>query len=172
MAKGTDMALTVGERIPGVNLLRKTGDGFETVQLADRLAGRKVVLFAVPGAFTGTCTSAHVPSFMRTRDELAKVGVEEVICVSVNDPWVMEAWGETMGAGAAGITMLSDASAEYAKAAGFAFSLPDVGLHDRAVRHALFADDGVVKVLHVEKDSGVCQTTAGEAMLETIKGLA
>ena len=165
------MALTVGERIPGVSLLQKKGDGFETVNLADRLACRKVVLFAVPGAFTGTCTLAHVPSFMRTRDEFASEGVDEVICVSVNDPWVMEAWGEATGASTAGVTMLSDASAEYSKAAGLAFSVPDVGLHDRAVRHALFADDGVVKVLHVEKDSGVCQTTAGEAMLEAIKGL-
>lgn len=165
------MALTVGERIPGVSLLQKKEDGFETVDLADRLAGRKVVLFAVPGAFTGTCTSAHVPSFVRTRNQLADEGVDEVICVSVNDPFVMEAWGEATGATVAGITMLSDPSSEYTKAAGFAFSVPQAGLHDRAVRHALFADDGVVKVLHVEKDSGVCETTAGEAMLEAIKAL-
>ena len=165
------MALTVGDGIPEVSLLRKHGDEFETVNLADRMAGRKVVLFAVPGAFTGTCTSAHVPSFMRTHSELVASGVDEVICVSVNDPWVMEAWGETTGAQAAGITMLSDASAEYAKAAGLAFSVPNAGLHDRAARHALFADDGVVKVMHVEKDSGVCQTSAGEAILEAIRKL-
>lgn len=165
------MALKVGEKIAGVSLLQKKEDGFETVDLADRLAGRKVVLFAVPGAFTGTCTSAHVPSFVRTRNQLADEGVDEVICVSVNDPFVMEAWGEATGATVAGITMLSDPSSEYTKATGFAFSVPQAGLHDRAVRHALFADDGVVKVLHVEKDSGVCQTTAGEAMLEAIKAL-
>ena len=165
------MTLKVGDRIPGVSLLQKEGDGFNTVDLADRMAGRKVVLFAVPGAYTGTCTTAHVPSFVRTRDEFAGEGIDEVICVSVNDPWVMEAWGEVTGANSAGITMLSDASAEYSKAAGLAFSLPNVGLHDRAVRHALFADDGVVRVLHVEEESGVCQTTAGEAMLEAIRGL-
>ena len=165
------MALKVGDRIPEVGLLRKQGDGFETVELPDRLAGRKVVLFAVPGAFTGTCTSAHVPSFVRTRGQLADAGVDEIICVSVNDPFVMDAWGETTGAAAAGITMLADASAKYPKAAGLTLSIPAAGLHDRAVRHALFADDGVVKVLHVEKDSGVCETTAGEVMLEAIRAL-
>ena len=165
------MALTVGERIPGASLLQKRENGVETVDLADRMAGRKVVLFAVPGAFTGTCTLTHVPSFMHIRSELADAGVDEVICVSVNDPWVMDAWGEMTGAPAAGITMLSDASAEYARAAGLAFSAPQDGLYDRAVRHALFADDGVVKVMHVEKDSGVCGTSAGEALLEAIRGL-
>ncbi len=165
------MALTVGERIPDATLLRKVGDNFETVKLAEYLAGRKVVLFAVPGAFTSVCASVHVTSFIRTREELAGEGIDEVICLSVNDPWVMEAWGEATGASSAGITMLSNASAEYAKAAGLAFSAPEVGFHDRAVRHALLADDGVVKVLQVERDSGVCITTSGEAMLEAIRGL-
>ncbi|WP_427939356.1 peroxiredoxin [Achromobacter marplatensis] len=165
------MTLTVGDRIPGASLLRKNEGGFETVNLANLAVGRKVVLFAVPGAFTGTCTSSHVPSFMRTFDQLIDQGVDEIVCISVNDPFVMEAWGGTTGATSAGITMLADPSAEYTRAAGFAFSVPEAGLHDRAIRHALFAVDGVVKVLHVEKDSGVCETTAGEAMLESIRAL-
>ena len=88
------------------------------MKLADKLKGRKVVIFGLPGAYTGTCSTAHVPSFIRTAQKFADKGVDEIICVSVNDPFVMKAWGEATGATAAGITMLGDADASFSKAIG------------------------------------------------------
>ena len=89
--------------------------------MSDKTKGRKVVIFAVPGAFTPTCHSAHVPSFVRTKDQFDAKGVDEIICVSANDPFVMKAWGEATGATAAGITMLGDADASFTKAMGMEF---------------------------------------------------
>jgi cytochrome c peroxidase len=130
--------------------------------------GRKVVVFAVPGAFTPTCHSAHVPSFVRTKDAFAAKGVDEIICVSVNDPFVMQAWGTATGAAEAGITMLGDPGSSFTKAMGMDFDAPPVGLHARSKRYALYAEDGVIKVLHAEENPGVCETSGGEAMLEAL----
>ena len=150
--------IQVGDRLPDATLLHIGANGPEGVALGDRVKGRKVILFGLPGAFTGTCTSAHVPSFIRTRDAFAEKGVDEIICVSVNDPFVMKAWGESTGATKAGITLL----------AGMAFSAPPVGFVNRSKRYALYAEDGVVKVLHAEESPGVCDTSGGEAMLRAI----
>lgn len=162
------MTIAAGDRLPEATLLRMGETGPERVDLGGRLKGRKVVLFGLPGAYTGTCTSAHVPSFIRTRDRFAAKGVDEIICVSVNDPFVMKAWGEATGATAAGITFLADADASFTRAIGMAFSNPAVGFHDRSRRYALYAEDGVVKVLHAEENPGVCDVSGGEAMLEAI----
>ena len=162
------MTISVGDHIPEAMLTMMGAAGPEQVALADRLKGRKVVLFGLPGAYTGTCTTAHVPSFIRTADKFAAKGVDEVICVSVNDPFVMGAWGASTGATAAGITMLGDADASLTKAMGLAFTAPPVGLFDRSKRYALYADDGVVKVLHLEDNPGVCETSGGEALLAAI----
>ena len=110
------MSISTGDKLPDATLIKMGAEGPEAVNLADRLAGRKVVIFAVPGAFTPTCHSAHVPSFVRTKDQLADKGVDEIICVSVNDPFVMGTWGEVTGASAAGIIMLGDPEAELTKA--------------------------------------------------------
>jgi len=165
------MTIVAGDRVPAVELLQMVGERFETVDLGARIAGRKVVIFGLPGAYTGTCSAAHVPSFIRTRDALAAAGVEEVICISANDPWVMKAWGKETGAEAGGITMLSDAASDYAKATGLMFSAPPVGFYDRIVRHAIYAEDGVVKLLQVEEKRGVCELTSGETMLAAIEAL-
>ena len=103
------MAISEGDRLPDATLVRMGDKGPEAVQVADLTKGRKVVIFAVPGAYTPTCHSAHVPSFIRTKDGFAGKGVDEIVCVSVNDPFVMKAWGESTGASGAGITMLGDA---------------------------------------------------------------
>jgi len=162
------MAIAVGDKLPGASLALMGGEGPTTVALGDKLAGRKVVIFGLPGAFTGTCTSAHVPSFMRTLPGLTEKGVDEVICVSVNDPFVMQAWSDATGAGAAGITMLGDPMSEFTKAIGMDFSAPPVGVVDRSKRYALYAEDGVVKVFHAEENPGVCEISGGEAMLAAI----
>ena len=127
-----------------------------------------MVIFGLPGAYTGTCTTAHVPSFIRTREKLAAKGVDEVICLSVNDAFVMKAWGDSTGAAAAGITMLGDVDAGFTKAIGMNFSVPAIGFFDRSKRYALYAEDGVVKVLHAEENAGQCDISGGEAMLAAI----
>lgn len=162
------MTISVGDKLPEATLLQMGAAGAETVALGTRLAGRKVVIFGLPGAFTGTCTTSHVPSFMRVRDKLTAKGVDEVICVSVNDPFVMKAWGESTGATAAGITFLADADSSFTKAIGQEFSVPHLGFADRCKRFALYAEDGVVKVLNQGQETSACEISGGEAMLDAI----
>jgi cytochrome c peroxidase len=162
------MAISVGDTLPGATLSRIGSEGPEAVEMGALTKGRKVVIFGLPGAYTGTCTSAHVPSFMRTKADFDGKGVDEIICVSVNDPFVMQAWGESTGAAAAGITMLADAASEFTKAMGMEFTAPPVGFFDRSKRYALFAEDGVVKVFQIDENPGECNLSAGEAMLEAI----
>ncbi len=162
------MTISVGDTLPDAALLRIGENGPEAVQMAALTKGRKVVIFGLPGAYTGTCTSAHMPSFMRTKPGFDEKGVDEVICVSVNDPFVMQAWGDSTGGAAAGITLLGDASAEFTKAIGMNWTAEPVGFFDRSRRYALYAEDGVVKVLNVEEGPGVCEVSAGETMLDAI----
>ena len=162
------MTISVGDKLPDANLQVMGANGPEAVSLASKLTGRKVVIFGLPGAYTGTCTTAHVPSFIRTKEKLAAKGVDEVICLSVNDAFVMKAWGDSTGANAAGISMLCDVDAGFTKAIGMNFSVPAIGFFDRSKRYALYAIDGVVKVLHAEENAGQCEISGGEAMLAAI----
>lgn len=162
------MTIKPGDRLPDATLMRMGDNGPETVQLSDLVKGRKVVIFGLPGAYTGTCTTAHVPSFMRTRDKFAEKGVEDIICVSVNDPFVMKAWAESTGAEKAGLLMLADPEAAFTRAIGMDFSAPPVGLINRSRRYALMAEDGVVRVLQAEDSPGECTVSAGESLLEAI----
>jgi len=162
------MTITVGDRLPAANLTRMGANGPESVDLSTRTKDRKVVIFAVPGAYTGVCTTAHVPSFIRTKAGFDAKGVDEIICVSVNDPFVMKAWGESTGATAAGITMLGDAESALTSAIGMEFSNPSAGLIRRSARYAMLVDDGVVKVLHKEESPGMCEISAGESLLAAI----
>ncbi len=161
------MALSVGDALPDATLLMMGANGPEGTSLHARLKGRKVVLFGLPGAYTGTCTTSHVPSFIRTAGQFAAKGVEEIICVSVNDPFVMGEWGASTGASGAGIAMLGDADGAWTKAIGMDFTVASIGLIGRSQRYALLAEDGVVKVLHVEVED-VCDLSTGEAMLAEI----
>lgn len=162
------MTISVGDKLPEATLLQMGAKGPEAVALAAKLTGRNVVIFGLPGAYTGTCTSAHVPSFIRTKAGFDAKGVDEIICVSVNDPFVMKAWGDSTGATAAGLTFLGDADSSFTKAIGMAFSAPAAGLTDRSKRYALYAQDGVVTVLHAEESPGTCDLSGGESMLEAI----
>lgn len=162
------MTIAVGDTLPESTLIRIGENGPEPVALAEKLKGRKVVIFAVPGAFTPTCHSAHVPSFIRTKDGFDEKGVDEIICVSVNDPFVMKAWGEATGAASAGLTMLADPASEFTTALGMNFDAPPAGLVARSRRYAMIVDDGVVKVMNVEEGPGVCEVSAGEALLELV----
>ena len=162
------MVISTGEKLPDATVVRRGNDGPESVALADLLKGRKVVIFAVPGAFTPTCHSAHVPSFIRTKDQFAAKGVDEIICISVNDPFVMKAWGEATGANSAGITMLGDPDSSFTKAIGMEFDAPPAGLMARSKRYAMVVDDGTVTVFQAEESPGVCEVSGGEALLEAV----
>lgn len=162
------MSISTGDKLPEATLYRMGENGPESVALADVLNGRKVVLFGLPGAYTGTCTSAHVPSFIRTKGAFDAKGVDDIICVSVNDAFVMKAWGESTGADAAGLLFLADPAAEFTKAVGMNFTAPPVGFYDRSKRYSLYAEDGVVKVLNAEESPGQCEISAGETLLEQI----
>lgn len=158
------MTIAVGAKIPDATLLRMGDNGAETVQLSDRLKGRKVVIFGLPGAYTGTCSTAHVPSFIRTAKAFADKGVDEIICISVNDPFVMKAWGEATGATAAGITMLGDADASFTRAIGQTFDVPHLGFFNRSKRYSALVEDGVVTKFNPETGTG-CEISAGEYLL-------
>ncbi|SHH52603.1 peroxiredoxin [Marivita hallyeonensis] len=162
------MTIALGDKLPQADLVKMGSDGPETVSLADHAKGKKLVVFAVPGAFTPTCHSAHVPSFIRTKDQFEAKGIDEIICVAVNDPFVLQAWGESTGATAAGITMLGDAQSTFTKAMGMDFDAPPAGLMGRSKRYAMIVDDGKVTALHVEESPGVCEVSGGEALLEEL----
>lgn len=162
------MTITTGATLPGATLLQMGEAGPEGVSLGDKLKDRKVVIFGLPGAYTGTCSTAHVPSFMRTRDGFAAKGVDEVICLSVNDPFVMKAWGEATGATAAGITMLGDATGDFTKAIGMDFDAPPAGLIGRSKRYSMLVENGVVTILNEEGSPGECEISAGETLLDAM----
>ncbi|MEM6373886.1 MAG: peroxiredoxin [Pseudomonadota bacterium] len=162
------MTISTGDKLPEATFIRMGEAGPEEVSLSDKTAGRKVVIFAVPGAFTPTCHSAHVPSFIRTKDALMEKGVEEIICVSVNDPFIMQTWGEATGATEAGITMLADAESAFTKAIGMNFSAPPVGFVDRSSRYAMLVEDGTVSLLQVDENPGTCELSAGEGLLASM----
>lgn len=162
------MTIAVGDSLPDVTLTKMGAEGPEPVELKSLTQGRKVVIFAVPGAYTPTCHAAHVPSFIRTKSSFDDKGVDEVICVSVNDPFVMGAWGEATGATDAGLTLLADAESALTTGIGMNFDAPPVGLMARSQRYAMVVDDNVVSVLQVEENPGVCEVSGGEALLEAL----
>lgn len=164
------MTIAEGDRLPETTLKRLGAGGVEEIRVFDLTRGRRVALFAVPGAFTPTCHSAHVPSFIRTRAGFAAMGVDEVVCVAVNDVHVMRAWGEATGATAAGITMLADPDGSFTRALGLAFDAPGPGLYGRSRRYAMFVEDGAVRVFAPETGKG-CEISGGEALLEAIRAL-
>lgn len=159
------MTISQGDTLPDATLIQMGSEGPEEVQLRDKLKDRKVVIFAVPGAFTPTCHSAHVPSFVRTKDQFDAKGVDEIICIACNDPFVLKAWGDSTGANDAGITMLSDAAAEFTKAIGMDFDAASRGLVARSKRYAMVVEDGKVTLFHPEEAPGVCEVSGGETLL-------
>ena len=162
------MTIAVGEKLPEANFVELGAEGPAPVSVSDLTAGKKIALFAVPGAYTPTCHAKHVPSFVSAAQDLAGKGVDEIVCVSVNDPFVMNAWGEATGAKAAGIRMLADPEAAFTKAVGLAFSAAPVGLLDRSQRYSMFVEDGEVKVLNIEGSPGEATCSLGEALVDQI----
>jgi len=159
------MTIKVGDHIPAATLVKATPDGPEQVDTTDFFAGKRVALFAVPGAFTPTCSAQHLPGFIAQADVLKAKGVDEIACTSVNDVFVMKAWGQTNAASA--ITMLADGNADFAKAVGLTMDGSKFGMGTRSQRYAMLVNDGVVEQLFVEAP-GEFKVSSAEHLLDAL----
>ncbi|HUD27366.1 MAG TPA: peroxiredoxin [Novosphingobium sp.] len=142
------MTIAVGDTLPDVKLIKVGEGGPEPVQSAEYFAGKKVALFAVPGAFTPTCSAKHLPGFVEKADDLKAKGIDEIVCTSVNDAFVLGAWGKS--ADATGVTMLADGNGDFAKAVDLVMDGSGFGMGSRSQRYSMIVNDGVVEQLNVE----------------------
>jgi peroxiredoxin len=153
------MGISVGDRIPDVKLMTMTSDGVAPVQSGEVLGKGRVVLFAVPGAFTPTCSDHHLPGFVLRAEDIKAKGVDTIACIAVNDVFVMGAWGEAQGT-ADDITMLADGNGDFAAEVGLTLDGSGFGLGTRSQRYAAIIDDGVVTELMVEPNPGLDVSSA------------
>ena len=158
------MTISIGDNIPAATFKEKTADGIVEVKLGEFAQGRKIVLFAVPGAFTPTCSDNHLPGFLINRDQFLSKGVDEIAVVSVNDAHVMGAWAKaTEGDGK--IRFFADGNGDFARAAGLDIDLSGGGMGVRSKRYSMLIEDGVVKQLNVEDNPGKAETSGAETLL-------
>jgi peroxiredoxin len=159
------MTIQVGDRIPDVPLAIASSDGPQPTTSGDYFKGKKVALFAVPGAFTPTCSARHLPSFVDKAQELKAKGIDEIACISVNDPFVMSAWGQRDGS--QDITMLADGNGAFADATGLVMDGSKFGMGKRSQRYSMIVDDGVVEQLNVEAP-GEYRASSAEYLLDQL----
>ena len=159
------MAVQVGDSIPDVTLKIMGENGPEDISTADVFSGKKVVMFAVPGAFTPTCSNAHVPGFVANADKIKEKGVDTIVCISVNDAFVMDAWGKA--GNAEEIMMVGDGNCELANALGVTMDGSGFGLGTRSMRYSLVAEDGKITTLNLEQ-GGAYEVSSADAILEVL----
>lgn len=160
------MTIKVGDRIPSATLMQMKGGAPQPVKTDDLFSGKKVALFALPGAFTPTCSAKHLPGFVQHADDLRRKGIDAVACVSVNDAFVMGAWGEHQGTGDK-VMMLADGNGDFARALGLEMDATKYGMGRRSQRFSMIVDDGVVKQLNVE-EPGAFAVSSAEHMLQQL----
>jgi peroxiredoxin len=158
------MPIKVGDRLPNATFRVMTSEGPKPKTTDDIFKGKKVALFAVPGAFTPTCSNLHMPSFLNNIDAIKAKGVDTVAVTGVNDVFVMEAWKKATNAGGK-IEFLSDGNGEFAKCIDMAFDGSGNGLGTRSKRYSMLVDNGVVKKLNIEEAPGKCDVSGGQALL-------
>ncbi|MCH8615528.1 peroxiredoxin [Sphingomonas sp. SM33] len=159
------MTISVGDRIPDVPITIATADGPEQTTTSEYFGGRRVALFAVPGAFTPTCSARHLPSYVERSGELKGKGVDEIACISVNDAFVMSAWGQRDGS--RDITMIADGNGAFAEAVGLTMDGSKFGMGKRSQRYSMLVNDGVVEQLNVEAP-GEYRASSAETLLEQL----
>ena len=157
------MAVKVGDKVPSVKIKRMTAEGVKDVDTGELFAGKKVVLFALPGAFTPTCSAKHLPGFVDKNADLKNKGVDLVACLSVNDAFVMDAWGKSQNVGDK-VAMLADGNGDFTKAMGLEMDGTGFGMGHRSKRYAMVVDNGVVKSLEVEAP-GKFEVSSADAVL-------
>jgi len=160
------MTIKIGDKIPSVKLKHMTADGPKEALSDELFAGKKVVLFALPGAFTPTCSAKHVPGFVANFDALTGKGVDLIACLSVNDAFVMGAWGKDQKAEDK-VLMLADGNADFTKAVGLDADFTGYGMGIRSQRYAMLIEDGTVKLLNVEKP-GAFEVSTAETVLAAL----
>ena len=158
------MTISTGDKLPEANLVELGAEGPAAVSTADLTAGRKVALFAVPGAFTPTCSNQHLPGFIQHADDIKGKGVDDIICLSVNDAFVMDAWGKQQSAGGK-VTMVGDGNGDLTKAMGLDFDGSGFGMGTRSQRYSMLIDDCVVKSLNMESNPGEAKASGAETMM-------
>lgn len=162
------MAIEVGQRLPEATLTRLGSGGPEQIALSHVLAGRRLLILGMPGAFSPDCQQFHMPSIIRNAEALKAKGIDEILCITVNDPFVQRVWGEQTGAIDAGIGLLADAACEFTEAIGMRFDAPAAGLIARSRRYAMVATDGDVEILQIEEAHHGCAMSGGEALLDLL----
>jgi peroxiredoxin (alkyl hydroperoxide reductase subunit C) len=160
------VSIKVGEKLPSATLKVASADGIKDVTTDELFGGRKVVLFAVPGAFTPTCSSKHLPGFVQNADAIRAKGVDAIVCLAVNDAFVMGAWGKDQKVGDK-VVMAADGNAEWTRALGLELDAGRFGMGTRSQRFALVAEDGVVKALQIEAP-GKFEVSSAEAVLKAL----
>jgi glutaredoxin/glutathione-dependent peroxiredoxin len=161
------MTIQVGDKLPAVNFKRLTADGIKDVSVASLTSGKKVVLFAVPGAFTPTCSERHLPGFVEQAEALKAKGVDTIACIAVNDPFVMSAWEKARNVDGK-VEMLSDGNGEFTRALGLDFDGSGFGLGRRSRRYAMVVEDGRIKTLLVEDVPSQAEKSSASAILATL----
>ncbi|TYR31870.1 peroxiredoxin [Mesorhizobium microcysteis] len=161
------MTITVGQKLPDVTFRTKTEDGTKELSTAEMFAGKKVVLFGVPGAFTPTCSNNHLPGYLENYDAILAKGVDAIAVVSVNDVFVMGAWARFTG-GEDKILFLADGSGDFAKATGLDTDLSARGLGLRSQRFSMIVDDGTVTALNIEEVPGQATNSGAAKILEQL----
>jgi peroxiredoxin len=159
------MSIKVGDKMPSATLMQMKDGGPKPVKTDDLFAGKKVVVFALPGAFTPTCSAKHLPSFVQNADAIKAKGVDAIACVSVNDPFVMGAWGEQQKVGDK-IMMLADGNGDLTKALGLELDGSRFGMGKRSQRFAMIVDNGVVTKLNVEEPGAFAVSSAEHVLTE------
>ena len=161
------MTIALGDKLPEATFKVRTPDGLKDVTTQELTAGKKVVLFAVPGAFTPTCHAKHVPSYLENLDALRAKGVDAVACVAVNDAFVLDAWGKAVGSDGK-LMLLSDGNATFTKAVGLDFDGSGFGLGTRSKRYSMLVENGVVKALNIEESPGVMEVSGADRILAAL----
>ena len=160
------MTIKVGDKVPSAKLKQMTPDGMKDLQTDEFFKGKKVVLFAVPGAFTPTCSAKHLPGFVEKASEIKRKGVDTIACLAVNDAFVMNAWGKDQKADGK-VQMLADGNGDFTRAVGLEMDGSGYGLGKRSQRYAMIIDNGVVTMLSIDKP-GSFEVSSAEAVLKAL----
>jgi len=157
------MTIKVGDKIPSATLMQMKDGGPKPVTTSELFDGKKVVVFALPGAFTPTCSAKHLPGFIQNSDAIHQKGVDTIACLSVNDAFVMGAWGDQQGAGSK-VVMLADGNGDFTRQLGLEMDATKFGMGQRSKRYSMVVDNGIVKELNVEEPGAFAVSSAEHVM--------